>query len=49
LDDGDDKLYDEVDEEEYSKIVSSRASNWIVDDGEFWKILYSFQQSITNR
>ncbi|CRK86812.1 CLUMA_CG000643, isoform A [Clunio marinus] len=26
------KIYDEVDEEEYSKLVSSRAGNWIVDD-----------------
>lgn len=29
------KIYDEVNEEEYSKIMSERNSDWIVGDGEF--------------
>jgi DNA polymerase alpha subunit p180 N terminal len=31
-------IYNEVDEAEYTKIVSSRASDWIVDNGEFVKV-----------
>jgi hypothetical protein len=34
------KIYDEVDEDEYSKLVSARAGDWIVDDGEFCAIDY---------
>lgn len=34
LNEEDSKIYDEVDEDEYTKIVSARASDWIVDDGE---------------
>lgn len=28
------KIYDEVDEDEYTKIMSSRNSDWIVGDGK---------------
>ena len=43
VNDEDSKVYDEVDEDEYTKIVSNRASDWIVDDGKYllsyWMLL----------